>query len=155
MVESSFIKLDVVGLSPLAVTQTEDLASSLSKEFLIIQASIECRFIMKRIRDMIRTYSQMHRTDKYSQYNSIIWPFWRKSWRFVYEVSGGVSESSSSHLNFRFGACFEKGVPWYWGKHRSWVHSETHTWHDKNIQYNAPYRQVLRTELNNLPSLGK
>ena len=26
--------------------------------------------------DMIRTYNQMHRTDKYSQLSSIIWPVW-------------------------------------------------------------------------------
>ena len=31
-------------------------------------------FTLKRVRDMIRTYSQMHRTDKYSQHSSIIWP---------------------------------------------------------------------------------
>ena len=31
---------------------------------------------LKRVRDMIRTYSQMHRTDKYSQHSSIIWPVW-------------------------------------------------------------------------------
>ena len=52
--------------------------------------SIECRFTLKRVRDMIITcslrftlkgvrdliitYSQMQRTDKYSQYNSIISP---------------------------------------------------------------------------------
>ena len=29
-----------------------------SKEFLDIQATIECGFTLKRIRDMIRTYSQ-------------------------------------------------------------------------------------------------
>ena len=29
-----------------------------SKEFLDIQATIECRFTLKRVRDMIRTYSQ-------------------------------------------------------------------------------------------------
>ena len=28
-----------------------------SKEFLDIQATIECRFTLKRVRDMIRTYS--------------------------------------------------------------------------------------------------
>ena len=28
------------------------------------------------VHDMIRTYSQMHRTDKYSQHSSIIWPVW-------------------------------------------------------------------------------
>ena len=54
--------------------------------------SIECRFILKRVRDIIITcslrftlkgvrdmiiiYSQMHRTDKNSQYNSIISPVW-------------------------------------------------------------------------------
>ena len=27
-------------------------------------------------RDSIITYSQMHRTDKYSQHSSIIWPVW-------------------------------------------------------------------------------
>ena len=47
-----------------------------SKEFLYIQASIECGFTLKRVRDMIKTYSQMHRTDKYSQHSSIIWPAW-------------------------------------------------------------------------------
>ena len=34
------------------------------------------RFTLKRVRDMIITYSQMHRTDKYSQHSSIIWPVW-------------------------------------------------------------------------------
>ena len=41
-----------------------------------IQATIECGFTLKRVRDMIKTYSQMHRTDKYSQHSSIIWPAW-------------------------------------------------------------------------------
>ena len=45
-----------------------------SKEFFDIQATIECGFTQKRVRDMTRTYSQMHRTDKYSEHNSIIWP---------------------------------------------------------------------------------
>ena len=47
-----------------------------SKEFLDIQATIECGFTLKRVRDMIITYSQMHRTDKFSQHSSIIWPAW-------------------------------------------------------------------------------
>ena len=34
-----------------------------SKEFFDIQAIIEYGFTLKRVRDMIRTYSQMHRTD--------------------------------------------------------------------------------------------
>ena len=38
--------------------------------------AIECGFTLKRVRDMIITYSQMHRTDKFSQHSSIIWPAW-------------------------------------------------------------------------------
>ena len=37
---------------------------------LDIQATTECRFILKRVRDMIKTYSQMHRTNKYSQHTA-------------------------------------------------------------------------------------
>ena len=55
---------------------TSDFAPASSKEFLDIQATIECGFTLKRVRDMIKTYSQMHRTDKYSQHSSIIWPAW-------------------------------------------------------------------------------
>ena len=43
-------------------------------------------------------------------------------------------KSSCSHLNFRFQACFEEGVPWHSGTYRVWIHSETRTWHDKNMQ---------------------
>ena len=39
-----------------------------------IQATIECGFTLKHVQDMVITYSQMHRTDKYSQHSSIIWP---------------------------------------------------------------------------------
>ena len=37
----------------------------------------ECGFTLKLVRDMIITYSQMHRTDKHSQRSSIIWPVCR------------------------------------------------------------------------------
>ena len=47
-------------------------------------------------------------------------------------------ESSCSHLNFRFRACFEEGVPWHSGNYWVWIHSETRTWHDKNIQSKCP-----------------
>ena len=43
----------------------QDFAPPSREEFLDIQATIECGFTLKRVRDMIRTYSQMHRTDKY------------------------------------------------------------------------------------------
>ena len=62
---------------------------------------------MKRVRDMIRTCNQMHRTDKYSQHSSIIWPFWLNSWVFVYELSGYGFEFCCCHLNFRYRACFK------------------------------------------------
>ena len=47
----------VVGSSPVAVTKTSDFAPASSKEFLDIQATIECGFTLKHVRDMIRTYS--------------------------------------------------------------------------------------------------
>ena len=43
-------------------------------------------------------------------------------------------ESSYTHLNFRFRACFEQGVPSHSGNYRVWIHSETRTSHDNNIQ---------------------
>ena len=55
-------------------------------------------------------------------------------WVFVYELSGFGFESSCSHLNFRFHACSEQGVPWHSGNYRFWIHSETRSWHDKKIQ---------------------
>ena len=47
-----------LGSSPVAVTS--DFAPASSKEFLDIQATIECGFTLKRVRDMARTYSQMN-----------------------------------------------------------------------------------------------
>ena len=47
----------VVGSSPVAVTETPDLVPVSSKEFLDIQATIQCDFTLKRVRDMIITYS--------------------------------------------------------------------------------------------------
>ena len=58
----------------------------------------------------------------------------RNGWVFVYELNGCGFESRCNHLNLRYRACFELGVPWHSGKYRVWIHSETRTWHDKNIQ---------------------
>ena len=131
------------------------MAPASSKEFLDIQATVECGFTLKFVRDMKKTYNQMHRTDKYSQHWSIIWPVWPNGWLFVYELSGCGFESRCSHLMFRYGACFEQGVPWHSGNCRVWIHSQTRRWHEKNIQSNAPYRWVLTTQLNHLASLAK
>ena len=59
---------------------------------------------------------------------------WLNGWVFVYELSGSGFESSCSHLDFRFRACFEQGVPWHSSNYREWIHSETLTWHDKYMQ---------------------
>ena len=126
-----------------------------SKEFLDIQATRECRFPLKRLRDMIITYNQMYRTDKYSQHSSIIWPVWLNGWVFVYEPSGCGFESGCSHLNFRFRTSFEQGVPWYSGNYRVLIDSETRTWRGKNMRSNAPYRYVLTKQLNYLANLAK
>ena len=61
-----------------------------------------CGFTLKFVRDMIRTYSQMHRTDKFSQHSSIIWPVLLNGWVFVYELSGCVFESRYSDLESLF-----------------------------------------------------
>ena len=55
-------------------------------------------------------------------------------WVFVYDLSGCWFKSSCSHLNFRFCACFEQGVPWHSGNYWVWIHSETCTGLDKYIQ---------------------
>ena len=87
-----------------------------ARSFLAIKQTIECGFTLKPVRDIIITYSQMHRTDKYLQHSSIIWPVWLNGWVFVYELSGCGFESRCYHLNFRYGACFEQGLLWHLGK---------------------------------------
>ena len=113
--------------------KTSDFAPALSKEFLYIQATIECGFTLTRVRHMTRTYRQMHRTDDYSEHSSIIWPVWPNAWVFVHKLTGSGFESSCSHLNFRFRAFSEQRVPWDSGNNSVRIHSETRTWHDKNI----------------------
>ena len=46
---------------------------------------------------------------------------------FVCELTGCGFESSCSHSNFRFWACFEQGVLWHSGNYGVWIHSETLT----------------------------
>ena len=55
-------------------------------------------------------------------------------WVFIYELSGCWFESSCTHLTFRFRACVEQGVPWHSGNYTVCFHSETCTWHNKNMQ---------------------
>ena len=47
----------------------------LSKEFFNILAKMERGFTLRRVRDMVRTYSQMHQTNQYLQKSSAILQF--------------------------------------------------------------------------------
>ena len=49
-----------MGSNLVTVTQTSDIASVLSKEFLDIQATRECRFTLKLVSNMTRTQSPRH-----------------------------------------------------------------------------------------------
>ena len=97
----------------------------------------------------------MHHTDKYLQRSSVIWLIWPNGWVFVYELSGCGFECCCSQLTFRYCVSFEQGVPCHSSNYRVYIHSETRTWHDNNIQSNASYRWVLTTQLNHLASLTK
>ena len=43
-----------------------------SKKLFDIQGNIECGFTLNRVHDMIKTYNQLHPTDKYSQLMMIL-----------------------------------------------------------------------------------
>ena len=65
----------IVGSNLVAMAETSDMVPVLRKKFLDIQANYRVWIIiLKLARDMIITYSQMNRTDKYSQHSAIIWP---------------------------------------------------------------------------------
>ena len=87
-----------------------------ARSSLTFRQTMECGFILKLVRNMIITYSQMHRTDKYSQHSSIIWPNWLNGWLFVYELIGNRFESRCRHLNLRYSTGFEQAVPWHSAK---------------------------------------
>ena len=78
----------------------------------------------------------MHRTDKYSEHSSIIWPVLPNGWVFAYEPNGSGFESSCSHLDIIFRTCFEQGVPWHPGNYRVWIHSENAdvTWQEHTVK---------------------
>ena len=103
---------------------------------------MEWTFTLKRVRDMIITYSQMYHTDKYSHHSSIIWPAWLNGWMFIYELSECGFESSWCHWNFRYCACFKQGVPWHLSNYRVYIYSETSTWHD-NVSLKDIYIWML------------
>ena len=70
--------------------------------------TIECGFTLKLVRDMIIRHT--HNTAQSFR------PVWLNGWVFVYKLSSCGFESHCCHLNFRYGICFEQGVPWQTGK---------------------------------------
>ena len=72
------------------------------KEFFTIQATIECGFILKCVHEMIKTYSQMHRTGKYLWYSSINLLVWLNGWVFVNDLIHCGFESRCSHRTLAF-----------------------------------------------------
>ena len=64
-----------------------------------IQATIECGFTLKRVRDMIRIYSEMHGTDKCLKHSSVVWPVWLDGWVFVYQLCGSGSSTVAVTLS--------------------------------------------------------
>ena len=83
----------------------------MSKEFLDIKVTIDCGFMLKLVRYRIRTYSQIHRTDKYSEHSSVIWPVEPSGWESVYEISHSTFESICIFLDFILHPGFEQGGP--------------------------------------------
>ena len=69
-----------------------------ARSSLIFRQTMECRFTLNLAGDKIVTYSQMHRTDTYSQRSSFIWPVWLNGRAFIYELSGCGFESRCSRL---------------------------------------------------------
>ena len=59
---------------------------------------MKCGFTLKRIRGMIRIYSQVHCTDTYLKRSSIIWLVWLNGSVFLYKLCGFEFEYSCSHL---------------------------------------------------------
>ena len=105
----------ILDSSPVAITQISGIAPASSKEFLDIKATIECGFTMKCVRDVTRTYSQMHATDKYTEHTWTIWPVGPNGWVFIYALSDSGFQSSWNRVNFWFCASLEQEVPWHSG----------------------------------------
>ena len=100
----------LVSSSPVAVTQIEDIRLTLSKKFVVIEATRECGFTLKQVYDMTRTYSQMQHIDKFSQHTSIIWAVWPNGSVLVYKLSSFGFKSRCSHLILAYHCCFEQGA---------------------------------------------
>ena len=98
--------------------------------------SVRCGFTLKLVRDMIITYSQMHRKDKYSQQSSIIWPVWQNDWVFVCELSGCGSNLVAVTYTSDMAPASSKEFLDIQANYTVLIHSETRTWHDNKTRWN-------------------
>ena len=78
--------------------------------------------------------SSWTKTQSFGQTDQMVESVWPNGWVFVYELSGSEFESSCSHLNSDYAPVSSKEF-----HYRVWIHSETRTWHDKNIQYTMKF----------------
>ena len=111
------------------IYKTDKSLNAFSKSWLkLLQICVSCRknFLLQMIRGDPIFLSR--------SFSLAFWPVWLNGWVFIYKLSGCEFESRHSHLKLRYHACFEQGVPWHSGNYRVWIHNETSTWHDKNIQ---------------------
>ena len=87
-------------------------------KFKWLQPQISCLFRAQRsliLRQNCRVWIHSGVCEWHDN-NIAIWPVWLNGWMFNYELSGCEFELRCCHLNFRYGACFEQGVPWHSGK---------------------------------------
>ena len=132
-------QLSIRGSITVTVTLTSDISHVLSKKCLDIQTSMEWRRTLKRIRYIIIKYSQLNPVDKHSQQISFIWSVWLNGLVLVFEHSGRGFGSRSCHLNVRYHIYFKEGLHWHSGNYRVYIHSETSTWWDSNMEWNASH----------------
>ena len=89
------------------------------KNFLITLSTWRFLFLMMQlsmlsviISDCNWTRTHNHLLHKWTlNHLAKLRPIWPNGWVFAYELRGCGFESSCSHLDFRFRACFEQGVP--------------------------------------------
>ena len=80
---------------------------------------------MKRVLEMTRAYSQMHRADNYSEDSNLSSLAKSLSFHLQTKLFWVRVQLLSLTVIRRFCCCFKQGVPWYSENRRVWVYSET------------------------------
>ena len=97
------------------------MSVSLDQESQVLQNLL---LLYPKLRNIEIYWSWSCRSPFFTSYEALLknkkGSVWPNGWVFVYKLSGSGFESSCSYLNFRFGACFEQGVPWHSGNYTVW-----------------------------------